>query len=103
MNVTEARSKIPAIVKKSKRGQSTILLKNGEPLVAIVNYKDFLEYERLKEARKRTVVSKAFRSLQGEFENNETVQEWIGKEVLSEEAMMQKIVAECKSIRASRS
>lgn len=77
VNITEARSQLVKIAKDTARGQQIVLLKNGKPQMAVINIKDFEEYQKMLEQNKRKRMVKALHNLAKECQDEKIGEKWL--------------------------
>ena len=93
LNITTARSKLPAIARESLEGENTILLKNGKPMLAIISYEKFEKLHELEKLEKRKRIMDAFDNLAKECQKSKKGEKYLQeknlkKEDLSEEEIL---------------
>ncbi len=54
-NITETRTKMPILTKQALNGDVVILLKNGKPLLGLLDYNEILEYQSWKQEQAKKI------------------------------------------------
>ena len=52
-NITETRTQMPALTKKALTGEEVILLKNGKPLLGLLDYREMIAYKKWKNEQQK--------------------------------------------------
>ena len=98
-NITEARSKLPAIANKTHSWWNVVLTKNGKPILTIVNYDSFEQYNKWLEKKKKDSIRKSISKLWEESKKlglwkKYLEKKWLKEEDLSEEDLYEIIAKE---------
>jgi|694.fasta_scaffold52722_4 hypothetical protein len=85
INVTDLRTQISALIKDKKSKNSTVLLKNGKPTLALIDYADFVSFQDYQEKMKQQKALK----IGGLWQNNDQgaltpkAQNWLQKKKIT--------------------
>ena len=81
-NITDVRKKMPELEKQTKKGCVT-LLKNGKPVLGLINYNDLTAFIEWKEKQKKKNLIKTINEMADLLKKERAGEKWLQKKGLS--------------------